>query len=353
MRRPDPIDPLRLGLLLACLSAGAADALSTEPSPAPATLSGTGLFTPGAPERIDDALLAFSPVYPLWSDGTRKQRWISLPEGGVVDARDPNAWEFPPGTKLWKTFGYSAPVETRVIERLADGTWRFSAYAWDADGREARLVPAAGVELAVAEAPGGRYRIPSREDCLACHGGTTSPVLGFSAVQLSPARDPGAPHAAPAGNGDTDLATLAAAGRLANLPAAMLAAPPRVASDDATERAALGYLHGNCGHCHNRSGLGVPVAMNLSLQWRGEALDADAIRRTLIGRTARYTPAGEAPGTLVVPGDPAASLLLQRMQVRDPHRQMPPLGTRSVDAQGLALLTRWISALPPEKDPTK
>ena len=49
----------------------------------------------------------------------------------------------------------------------------------------------------------------------------------------------------------------------------------------------------------------------------------------------------------------ARGLLLQRMQVRDPHRQMPPLGTRSVDAQGLALLTRWISALPPEKDPTK
>ena len=81
MRRPDPIDPLRLGLLLACLSAGAVEALSVDPSPPPATLSATGLFAPGEPDRIDDSLRAFSPVYPLWSDGTRKQRWLSLPAG--------------------------------------------------------------------------------------------------------------------------------------------------------------------------------------------------------------------------------------------------------------------------------
>ena len=55
-------------------------------------------------------------------------------------------------------------------------------------------------------------------------------------------------------------------------------------------------------------------------------------------------------GTLLVPGDPAASLLIQRMQVRDPHRQMPPLGTAAADAQGIALLQAWITALPPEKD---
>ena len=104
--------------------------------------------------------------------------------------------------------------------------------------------------------------------------------------------------------GDTDLATLVADGLVVALPEAMASHPPRIAATDATERSALGYLHGNCGHCHNRSGLGVPVAMNLSLQWREGALDADTVRRSLIGRTARYAPAGEAPGTLLVPGDP-------------------------------------------------
>jgi len=33
------------------------------------------------------------------------------------------------------------------------------------------------------------------DDCRACHEGRTTPVLGFSALQLSPDRDPNAPHA--------------------------------------------------------------------------------------------------------------------------------------------------------------
>ena len=347
MRRPPASDPLRLCLLLACLAGAALDARAGDPSPWPARLSATGLFEPGAPGRVDARHLAFSPVYPLWSDGTRKQRWLSLPAGQAVDATDPNAWVFPPGTRLWKTFGYDRPIETRLIERLADGQWRFSSYAWDADGRDARLVPAAGLTVDVAEAPGGRYAIPSREDCLACHGGTRTPVLGFSAVQLSPVRDPGAPHA---GEGAQDLATLAAGGHLKNLPAALLADPPRIPAASADERAALGYLHGNCGHCHNRSGRGVPVVLDLSLQWRDGQLDAGTVRRSMIGRRARYAPAGDATERVVAPGQPMHSLLRQRMHERDPRTRMPPLGTRLADAEGLARIDAWITSLPPDKD---
>ena len=52
------------------------------------------------------------------------------------------------------------------------------------------LVPEDGAVVAVADAPGGRYSVPSRNDCLACHEGPAVPVLGFSALQLSPDRDP-------------------------------------------------------------------------------------------------------------------------------------------------------------------
>jgi hypothetical protein len=34
------------------------------------------------------------------------------------------------------------------------------------------------------------------------------------------------------------------------------------------------------------------------------------------------------------------------MRSRDPRLQMPPLGTHSVDEQGLALLGQWIAAMP-------
>ena len=142
--------------------------------------------------------IAFAPQYPLWSDGTSKRRWIYLPPGTAIDASRVDAWEFPVGTRLWKEFGYDRRVETRFIERLADGSWRFAAYVWNEEGTDAVLAAEDGAVLPVSAAPGGRYVVPSRNDCLACHEGPPVPVLGFSALQLSPDRDPLAPHAEPA-----------------------------------------------------------------------------------------------------------------------------------------------------------
>jgi hypothetical protein len=110
-----------------------------------------------------------------------------------------------------------------------------------------------------------RYAIPSRTDCLACHEGAAVPVLGFSALQLSADRDPLAPHAEPASG--TDLGALVARGLLRNLPPALLKQPPRIAAATPIERAALGYLHGNCGHCHSKpdeAGASVPVGVLLA-----------------------------------------------------------------------------------------
>lgn len=339
MRRRHPSRLLRCLTTLACLAV--ASAAASAPA-LPEKLSATGLYVQGEPGKVDPAHLAFAPRYPLWSDGARKQRWLSLPAGGRIDATDPNAWDFPPGTRLWKTFGYGRPVETRMIERLDDGSWRFAAYVWDGDGRDASLVPHEGVRgLAVADAPDGRYDIPSRDDCLACHGGSRVAVLGLSLVQLS-ADD--AAQARPAAAG-IDLAGLVRLDKVANLPAELLRQPLPIPAANIDERDALGYLHGNCGHCHNRSGLGVPVALNLAIGWREGRLDAETVLASALGRRARYAAAGQAPATLLVPGHADASLIPQRMRTRDPRLQMPPLGTRSVDAQGLALVERWINTM--------
>ena len=51
-----------------------------------------------------------------------------------------------------------------------------------------------------------------------------------------------------------DLKTLAARGLVRGLPARVTATPPRIVAATPTARAALGYLHGNCGGCHTGAG---------------------------------------------------------------------------------------------------
>ena len=41
---------------------------------------------------------------------------------------------------------------------------------------------------------------------------------------------------------------------MTQLPPAYLTDPPRIHADTSEGRAAMGYLHGNCGHCHNPDG---------------------------------------------------------------------------------------------------
>lgn len=306
-------------------------------------LQDTGLYTDGPGLVVRPENLPFSPQYPLWSDGAVKRRWIALPPGSAIDASRPEAWDFPRGTRLWKEFSVDGQrVETRLIERLADGEWRYSSYVWSADGSEAWLAPARGIP-ALLVAGGGRYAIPSEPDCRACHEGAAVPVLGFSALQLSADRDPLAPHAEPRRPGEPDLRELVELGWLTGLPPALLVTPPRVAAPTPAGRAVLGYLHGNCGHCHSDpadSLAAVPVALQLAWDPHG---DDDSGLRALLDATPRSRMPGAAGSRLLLPGDAAGSLLLLRMRSRDPRTQMPPLGTSTPDAAALALIERWVN----------
>ncbi|MBL8344135.1 MAG: hypothetical protein JNN03_01755 [Rubrivivax sp.] len=322
------------GLLLA----GAFAPLQAQP----AKLSQTGLFTPVAPgaiERLAPGLIAFTPQYALWSDGATKRRWLKLPPGAAIDARDADAWRFPRGTQLWKEFSHGGrAIETRYIEHGRDGRWRFATYAWNAEGTDADLVSTRGEPAWPApQAPGGRYALPSVADCQACHESNAVPVIGFSALQLSPAREASVTGA--------DLRQLVAQRRLRDLDPALLAMPPRIAASSADERSALGYLHANCGHCHNRSGQQVPLPLTLAQRVRDAAASrAEVLASTLDAPSRFRVPGATAPhDPIVAPGDPARSLLVQRMASRDPRLQMPPLGTAVADLEGLVLVHRWIT----------
>lgn len=168
MRRVKRLLPFALLSLLGTAPGGTGAESGGE---LPRHLSDTGLFIAGS-TQVRPENLAYSPQYPLWSDGAAKRRWLYLPPGTSIDASSPDAWEFPPGTRLWKEFSHGRPIETRLMERLKDGSWRFAVYVWNADGTDAELAPAEGIgALPAPSAPGGHYRIPSQADCRACHEG--------------------------------------------------------------------------------------------------------------------------------------------------------------------------------------
>jgi hypothetical protein len=346
-------DRRRSGLALAAVIAATAILVTfhagAKPAPGPpADLAATGLYSDFGAKVIDPRHLAYSPQYPLWSDGATKRRWIFLPPGKKIDAVDPDVWSFPVGTKVWKEFSFGGRrVETRYMESTARDVWRLATYAWNADESAATLVPASGLRNAAEIRPGVRHDLPGVPDCRACHDDhRRTEVLGFSALQLSSDRDPNAPHAEPFEPGMVTLATLIERGLLKSVPPGWATTPPRIAGDP-TARAALGYLHSNCGNCHNPAGALESVTVPLRHSVTPDASE-NTIATAVGRRTERFVIPGFAPEEtfFIRVGDPARSAVLYRMATRDPNHQMPALGTKIVDAVAVDLIRRWIGDAP-------
>lgn len=306
--------PLVVGFVGACRFGVCEDVTSQRLDLVPSRLSETGLFADVATDAVAADVIAFQPRFQLWSDGAEKRRWLLLPEGGVIDGADPDQWQFPVGTRVWKEFTRDGVrVETRMIERV-DDDWVAVAYLWNADGTDAVAVPE-GVE----DASGTPHDVPTAEQCVACHGGRESFVLGFSAVQLT-------------GVEGIDLASLVD-GPLPTV---------EIPGDD-VDQAALGYLHANCSHCHNEGRTdgngdtcytpGVPFDFGIP---------ADP------PNTVGAMPALQTAEGAIHPGHPKDSTVLNRISHRNKSLfapSMPPLGTEEIDTQAVELLTEWVTAL--------
>lgn len=280
----------------------------------PETLSLTGLFAEGVSGDFAPGVRSYDVRFPLWTDDAEKGRHILLPDGEAISVVDADHWAFPVGTRIFKEFQVGGmPVETRLLWKRSEGEWVYVAYAYRADGSEADAVPEGAMNVR-----GTDHDIPSQAQCQNCHRGAGDFVLGLGAVQL-------------------DRGVFAAWMADGILP---VDAAPADVPGDGVEQAALGYLHANCGHCHNdRHPLGRTRTLRLWLPvGTGEAMDAPAWQ-TSAGVQAFHELGGSE--TLVVPGDSAASQLFLRMGLRD-EVQMPPLGTERVDDAGLEAVRAWI-----------
>src|SRR5687767_3917442 len=317
--------PFAVAVLGALVAGPLAAERQTDRTWPPSTLQDTGLYSDWATKTVASSRLPFSPQYPLWSDGATKSRWMSLPPGGFIDGSNPDVWRFPVGTRFWKEFRFGRRAETRFIEHTREG-WQFASYVWNDDETEATVAPEFGIRQSVTIRDGVRHAIPSRTDCRACHEAGPVRALGVSTLQLSSDRDPSAPHAEAPATGAVDLSQLVARGLVRGLPSHLTTAP-RIVAATSTSRAALGYLHTNCGSCHTAAGemASLAFALNYTFEPRGGV--APPALLTSVGRSSTFR-VSTMPDVVerVSAGFPDTSMLVTRMASRNPAIQMPPLG---------------------------
>lgn len=297
--------------------------------PAETRLSRTGLYSDVASRKLADGVMEFEPRYPLWSDGAEKHRFIYLPPEGQIDSANPDRWNFPAGTRLWKEFvQHGVLIETRMLLKTGTGPadWDMAVYLWRPDHSDADKLM-----FARSDARSTTHDVPAPRNCLQCHGkGAERRPLGFTLIQLPWT------HAKL-----MSVSSLSASHRLSSPPAVEPVIP-----GDAQARAALGYLHANCGSCHYEGTSAVPKSFPLRLSLTtgtlGNLAETPAYV-TAIDRRPKVP--GLGTEVFIKPRDAQASLVWRRMGIRENFWRMPPIASEVVDTEGVALVRRWIESL--------
>ena len=316
-------------------------------------LAAYNLFSDPITQTPNKGLIPYDIITPLFSDYAQKNRFFYIPSGTQIEYRKDEAFVFPVGSALIKTFSYPIDfrhpqkgrrlVETRLLIYTPQG-WKGAAYLWNDDQTDATLkIAGATVPLEWKHTDGTtkntNYLVPNMNQCKACHRGTsgiTGP-LGLKAHQLNRKYD----------YGRGPVNQINHWSKIEILQDAPLSdnAPKLVSWDDpagSLKQRVLGYLDINCAHCHNEKGLASYTRLNLTYS-EDNPHDRGIMKRpTAAGNSSR------GRYFAIVPGNPDASFLLSRLTATAPHIRMPQTGRTLVHDEGVALLREWILSLKPE-----
>ena len=321
----------------------------------PQKLSEFGLFTgDGSGQEPAAGVIPYDLNTPLFTDYADKYRFVKLPPGTSATYDAGEAFEFPVGTVIAKTFAYPIDardpslgrrlLETRILLHESDG-WVGLPYIWNDEQTDATLELAGElVDVAWIDGNGkertNNYIIPNANQCKGCHKqGDTMLPLGPKARHLNG-------DFAYADGTHNQLAYWSEHGALTGAPepdeAPRLAVWDDPSSGDLDERARA-WLEVNCAHCHNPEG----PARNSGLD-----LLASQSNPTAYGIFKTPVAAGRGTGGLeygIVPGDPDHSIMMFRLLSQDAGIMMPELGKRMIHDEGVALVREWIAAMPPRE----
>lgn len=327
--------------------------------PFPETLSKWRLFLPdaGAPLKPNKGVVPYDLNTPLFSDYASKHRFIWMPEGASATYNGEDVFEFPEGTIISKSFafpdeknpGKQRLIETRLLVRGKE-KWFALPYVWNEAQTEAKLEIAASPVQIAFRIPDGKdpegqlhkinYSIPNANECAQCHN--RSKVL----MPIGPkARNLNRDFAYADGTAN-QLAYLTKIGYLKGAPPPEQSPKVPVWNDPATgslEARARAYLDNNCAHCHNPAGVAGYTGSWLSFN------------ETDLRRLGFFKPPNSAGYTGgrnfdIVPGKPADSIMIYRMESTRPKEMMPEIGRAMVHREGINLVREWLASLPEEKN---
>ena len=329
--------------------------------PFPRKLSETGMFVSVSAHQVAEGMIPYSVNAPQWVDGGTKVRFAAIPgdlkADFMEDSKSMGAWSFPDGTVHMETISFdlnsSAAVnrsetnqrqriETRILVKQQNH-WLGYSYLWNDGQTDAELVGARGMDLKLSvpdeSAPGGKrqqtWRIPSRDECMACHSRAAGFVLGFSTAQMNREHDY---H----GIRDNQLRAWNHIGMFTKPVEKKLneytELPNPYGESTDTNAKARAWLHVNCSVCHVADGGG---NAKLEVKFSQELKDTKLVNEYALHGTFELTDA-----RLIAPGDPFASVLFYRLSKLGRGR-MPHVSSRQHDEQGLKLIHDWIRKLPP------
>ena len=102
------------------------------------------------------------------------------------------------------------------------------------------------------------------------------------------------------------------------------------------------YIDSNCAHCHRPNGTGALWDARFDTPLASQGILNGEVRNNF----------GVENGKVVLPGDPAKSMLHRRMASTSLAEQMPPMTRNVVDQAALDLIAEWIRAQAPAKEET-
>ncbi len=278
---------------------------------------------------------------PLFTDYALKKRFIYLPDGANIIFDETEILQFPVGTILIKNFFYSSDqlgekentiIETRLLIHQEDG-WQALPYIWNEEQTDAFLEITGGeTTIELVKYGEFQYKVPNMAQCKSCHEykGAIAPI-GPTARQLNKEI-----------NGQNQLVKMSKDGILKGLPAlsdVMRMANWEDSNSGSIDERARAYLDINCGHCHRPEGPGKNSGLDLTVFAQGEHA---------LGIFKSPVAAGAGSGGHnfdIVPGKPQNSILIYRMESKDPGIMMPELGRSLVHQEGVALIRDWIQTL--------